>query len=391
MLSFLIFLNVEFFVVFLVLFRLMNNLYLDEEYCSWIKMSELTFWIVELVYILYLIMLAVNIGYKFRLNLVLIVLAWIIRVRSFLVFFLFYEIIFILIIFRIVLLGYRYERLVAVYLIMFYSFVFSRPIIIILLLFDSVFIIKRWLYYGVLICYFVVWSFIVKFPIFGVHYWLPVAHVEASTLGSILLAGVLLKLGSVGLIYVVMYLNFIIKFHWMGVGVIIIILLILRLRDLKMIIAYSSIAHMRVVFYVLIMGWNVGKKGAIFIMFYHGFISPLIFWVVGLLVWWKRRSLIIVKVISFSNLFILSLFLLLILNIGFPPLIGFISEVLMLKSIFMNKLILVVFVTGVLFRCYYNIYLFWCFIGVSGNVMKVNFFRYDIMIFMLFSFFLNFF
>jgi len=53
--------------------------------------------------------------------------------------------------------------------------------------------------------------------------------------------------------------------------------MILRLRDLKMIIAYSSVAHIRLVFYILILGFNVGKKGRIYIMFYHGFISPLIF------------------------------------------------------------------------------------------------------------------
>jgi len=56
-------------------------------------------------------------------------------------------------------------------------------------------------------------SFMVKFPIFGVHYWLPVAHVEASTVGSMLLAGILLKLGSVGLFYVINYIKFIVKLH----------------------------------------------------------------------------------------------------------------------------------------------------------------------------------
>jgi len=117
----------------------------------------------------------------------------------------------------------------------------------------------------------------VKFPIFGFHYWLPVAHVEASTIGSILLAGVLLKLGSVGLIYVIMYINFIVKFHWLGLGIVLLILIILVLRDLKIIIAYSSVAHISIVFYVIILGYNVGKKGAIYIIFYHGFISPLMF------------------------------------------------------------------------------------------------------------------
>jgi len=58
---------------------------------------------------------------------------------------------------------------------------------------------------------------------------------------------------------------------------------ILMLSDLKIMIAYSSVAHIRIVFYIIICGTIIGKKGAIFIMFYHGFISPLIFWVVGLL------------------------------------------------------------------------------------------------------------
>jgi len=52
-----------------------------------------------------------------------------------------------------------------------------------------------------------------------------------------------------------------------------------------MIIAYSSVAHIRIVFYIIILGFSIGKKGAIYIIFYHGFISPLIFWVVGILAW----------------------------------------------------------------------------------------------------------
>jgi len=92
-----------------------------------------------------------------------------------------------------------------------------------------------------------------------------------------ILAGLLLKLGSVGLIYVVLYLGFMVKLHWMAVGVVILMLIILRLRDLKIMIAYSSVAHIRIVFYVIIIGSVVGKKGAIYIIFYHGFISPLMF------------------------------------------------------------------------------------------------------------------
>ena len=343
-----------------------------------------------LVFLIYLIMLIVEFRFKISLNFLFLVLLYIIIVRDLITFFLLYEIVFILIIFVIVLLGYRFERLLAAFIIIFYSFLFSSPTLIIILLFDFSFLIKQWFLYSLLINYFLVGSFIVKFPIFGFHYWLPIAHVEASTIGSIVLAGVLLKLGSVGLMYVVIYINFIVKFHWLVFGVILLMLIILSLRDLKIIIAYSSVAHITIVFYVLMLGTFVGKKGAIYIIFYHGFISPLIFWVVGLLRWWKTRSLLVIKIISFSYLFLLCLFCLFILNIGFPPFIGFIREVLILKSLVSNVLVLIIMVLGVLFSCYYNIYLFWCFNGFIGIVFKLNFFRLDLFIFLLLVLILNF-
>lgn len=364
-------------------------LFFDEEYCWLFKNRDINLLIGVLVVILYLIVLIVNLRYKFRLNLIFIVLLYLMRVRDLVVFFYLYEIIFILIIFSIILLGYRYERLIASFLIIFYSFLFSSPMLMIILLFDHRFLIKHWLRYSLIINYFLVGSFMVKFPIFGFHYWLPVAHVEASTVGSMVLAGLLLKSGSVGLIYVVIYINFIVKIHWLGLGVILVILIILSLRDLKIIIAYSSVAHITIMFYVIIWGTRVGKKGAIYIMFSHGFISPLIFWIVGVLAWWKTRSLIVIKLISFSYLFVLCLFILIILNIGFPPFLGFLREVLILKSLIRNFLMLRVLVFRVLLRCYYNIYLFWCFNGFIGIVFKVNFFSVDLFIFILLAILLN--
>jgi len=332
----------------------------------------------------------VEISYKIRLNFLFIILYLIIKSNNLVSFFLMYEIVFVLIIFTIIILGYRFERLIAAFIIIFYSFLFSSPVLIIILLFDNAFLIKQWLIYSLILNYFLIASFIVKFPIFGFHYWLPVAHVEASTVGSIILAGVLLKLGRVGLIYIIIYIKFIIKFHWLVLSVVFLILIILILRDLKIIIAYSSVAHIRLVFYVIILGWNIGKKGAIYIIFYHGFISPLIFWVVGILAWWKTRSLLVVKLIAFSYLFTLFLFFLFILNISFPPFIGFLSEILILKSLILNKLVLGIVIIRILFSCYYNVYLFWCFNNFIGMVFKLNFLRIELFIFLLFIFILNF-
>ena len=367
-----------------------KNLWLDEEFFFSSKIIDINFWMIILVFILYLIILIVEINYKFRLNLLFLLLIYLIFRRRLLTFFFYYEIIFIIIIFVIILLGYRYERLLASYLIIFYSFVFSSPVLIILTIFNTIFLIKNWLNYSSLIIVFFVASFIVKFPIFGFHYWLPVAHVEASTIGSMLLAGILLKVGSIGIFYIIMYINFMIKFYWLRIRVVIIILIILLLRDLKIIIAYSSIAHIRIVFYVIILGSFVGKQGALIIIFYHGFISPLIFWLVGLLRWWKTRSLIIVKFISFSYVFILIIFFLIILNIGFPPFIGFLREILILKSILNLSLILYIFILRVLLSAYYNIYLFWSFNRIIGHVFKINLFSLDLFIFLFFCLFLNF-
>jgi len=370
---------------------MVNILFMEEEYNWFIKNHQINFWIIFLVLILYLIILIVNFFYKLSLNFLFFILFYLIILNDLISFFLLYEIIFILIIFVIILLGYNYERLIASFLIIFYSFLFSRPILIIILLFNYRFLIKEWLSYSILIFYFLVGSFIVKFPIFGFHYWLPVAHVEASTIGSILLAGVLLKLGTVGLFYIIFYIKFIVKFHWLTLGLVLTMLIILVLRDIKIIIAYSSVAHISIVFYIIQWGYNVGNIGAIYIIFYHGFLSPLIFWVIGILAWWKTRSLIVVKLISFSYLFILILFFIFILNIGFPPFIGFLREILILKSLLNNWLILFLLISTVLFRCYYNIYLFWCFNRFMGLVYKINFFNFDLFIFLILSIILNFF
>ena len=381
--------NLEIYGLFLIFFILISYPFSDEEYSGILKNTDLNFWLIFLVVLIYLIVLIVEIGLKIRLNFLFIILYYIIMVRDFIRFFLIYEIVFILIIFTILILGYRFERLIAGYIMIFYSFLFSSPTLIILIVFDYRFLIKSWLNYAFIINYFLVGSFMVKFPIFGFHYWLPVAHVEASTVGSMILAGVLLKLGGIGVFYIINYLRFIVKFHWLRIRVPLVMLMILTIRDLKILIAYSSVAHMTIVFYVISLGRIIRKKGILIMMLYHGFISPLMFWLVGILAWWKTRSLIVVKLLRFSYLFLLVIFFLMILNMGFPPFIGFMSEILILKSLVIFPLSLYVIVFRVLFRCYYNIYLFWCFNNLIGIVFKLNFYSLDLFIFLIMILIIN--
>jgi len=205
---------------------------------------------------------------------------------------------------------------------------------------------------------FLVFSFIVKFPVFGFHYWLPVAHVEASTIGSIILARVLLKIGGIGALYMVKYINYMFFIGWLSIGILISIFVILVVRDIKIMVAYSSVAHITLVYFVMILGLELGVKGGVFMMFYHGIISSLMFWLVGLLSVLKSRNILVMKYVRISSYFIFIVFVIMVMNIGFPPFIGFLSEVLILKSVLkISLLILLIVFVRVLVSCYYNAFI----------------------------------
>jgi len=159
--------------------------------------------------------------------------------------------------------------------------------------------------------------------------------------------------------------------------------MVIELNDLKIIIAYSSIIHMTIVFLVILFGKFVRVKGGFLMMFRHGIISPLIFWVVGILVWFKRRSLLVIKIMFISFIFVIFFFFILILNIGFPPFIGFLAEILIIKVVIFSNLIVIFFGGMVLFSCYYNMYLFWCLKFGEVIVLKFNVRIFDIFLFIV--------
>ena len=123
-------------------------------------------------------------------------------------------------------------------------------------------------------------AFIVKRPIYGVHLWLPKAHVEAPVVGSIALAGVLLKLGSFGLFLVLPHtrgqvlLLYLLLSVW---GSVVCGALCLRQWDMKRLVAYSSVVHMGVVGVGLLVGGELGRGAALIIVVGHGVCSPMIF------------------------------------------------------------------------------------------------------------------
>nr|YP_003934257.1 NADH dehydrogenase subunit 4 [Paphia euglypta]ADB03055.1 NADH dehydrogenase subunit 4 [Paphia euglypta] len=184
-------------------------------------------------------------------------------------------------------------------------------------------------------------GFLVKLPVYGVHGWLPKAHVEAPLSGSMLLAGILLKFGGYGLI----------RFMWLveiSSSMITQLVLIVSLwggvlsglicmcqSDMKSLIAYSSIGHMGMSLGSLLSFYSVGKMSCVCVMFAHGLCSPILFSLAASSydICGSRNVLLGRGVLRIFPVFSVLWFLFCILNMGVPPSLNFYSEVFCVGSL----------------------------------------------------------
>lgn len=271
--------------------------------------------------------------------------------------------------------GYSVERLQAGLYIFLYTLLASLPFLILLikinfiygsLFFDYIF----FSFYKSLSSFWWIFMslvFLVKLPIFLVHLWLPKAHVEAPLSGSMILAGVLLKLGGYGF-YKSFFFNindFVEICGWifsLGIlGSTIISFVCIRQVDLKCLIAYSSVAHIGpVLCSILTFSW-IGWVGGYFIILAHGICSSGLFFMLGVIYdRWSTRSVLILKGGSLC-LPILSFwwFTLCVFNIACPPSFNFVSELIIVLSIMSYSYSSWIIVAILLFmRGVYRVFLF---------------------------------
>lgn len=240
----------------------------------------------------------------------------------------------------------------------------STSLIYLLTSFDSINTIERQMLYG--------WGmfavFAVKIPLMPVHLWLPEAHVAAPTGGSVLLAGVLLKLGGIG------FIRFLIPtvpaFTTIVFPLVACLCLAsflfstlstIRQIDLKKIIAYSSIAHMALVTLAIFSMSESSIVSSTFMMIAHGLVSPGLFLLVGFL--YERTHTKFIPYYSglgsYMPVFSIIFFLLNLANLSFPLFPNFIAEVLCLASIFaVHELYAYVFCVCQVLG---TVYVFWSF------------------------------
>lgn len=212
---------------------------------------------------------------------------------------------------------------------------------------------------------------------------MPEAHVEASTLGSVFLAAILLKLGGFGILKFILPLLPFASLYFTPlietiscIGFFYCSMCALRQIDIKKIIAYSSVVHMNLVLFALFSFNLKGLIGSVLLMISHGLTSAGIFFCLGSLYerFLTRNIFFIRNTVTYMPIFTGSLFFLVLSNTGFPGTVNYISEFLCIAGIFLmyKSLNLVFIFLGLVINTYYN-FLFYNRISYgSGIALKQN-------------------
>jgi NADH-quinone oxidoreductase subunit M len=221
-------------------------------------------------------------------------------------------------------------------------------------------------------------SFAVKMPMWPVHTWLPDAHVQAPTAGSVILAGVLLKMGGYGFIRFSLPMfpeasaNFIpFVFVLSGLAVVLTSLIALVQHDMKKLIAYSSVAHMAFVTFGLFAFNRQGIEGAMMVMLSHGLVSGALFLCVGV-IYDRLHTREIARYGGLADnmpMYSLLFMLFTMASVGLPGTSGFVGEFLSLVGTYRaSSWAAIAGTTGIILGAAYMLWLYWriCF-GTQRN------------------------
>ncbi len=211
-------------------------------------------------------------------------------------------------------------------------------------------------------------SFAVKMPMWPVHTWLPDAHVQAPTAGSVILAGVLLKMGGYGFLRfsLPMFPEASAQFVWLifGLSMVAVVytsLVALVQQDMKKLIAYSSVAHMAIVTTGLFAFNQQGIEGSIIVMLSHGLVSGALFLCVGVIYdrlhtrEISRYGGLAINMPKYSLLFMLFT----MASVGLPGTSGFVGEFLSLAGLYkVSTWATLIATTGIILGAAYMLYLY---------------------------------
>lgn len=305
--------------------------------------------------------------------------------KNLVIFFILFEASLIPLFFLILGWGYQPERLQSSLYFLFYTLFGSLPLLTILVLYSKFFIINWFasiFIIDIVIYICLLFAFLVKMPMFLVHLWLPKAHVEAPTIGSMILAGITLKLGSYALLRLMRITeNFTLKFNWFWISIrtignLLLCIVCLRQTDLKSLIAYSSVVHMGLCLLTILFLLKWSFEGGLWLSLSHGLASSGLFFLTNsTYLRFNSRRLYINKGLAFTlPLIRLWLFILLIFNMARPPSLNLFREIKMVvTTVRISWLILFMSVVSRFFCAAYCLFLFNnIFHGKHNNSQKFS-------------------
>lgn len=295
-------------------------------------------------------------------------------VNNLFIFYVLFELRLVPILLIIIFWGSQPERLSAGLYFLIYTRTFSIPFIIIIIS-SSPFITfsflrrriltRSWLRIILLI------PFLVKIPVIGLHFWLPKAHVEARTRGSMILAGLLLKLGRYGALRVVSIFSiFSIKWtlsYWLF-GSIVSRVITFIISDIKKLVAYRSVRHITFMIIAIISSNKLLFIVVLMLSLAHGWASIGMFARAGILRNSSRSRIgVLMSIESKISGLIILLGVLLLSNASLPPFPSFFPELALVGLISFSINIVVFFILLRVIVCYFNTYIFIWFSHKSGR------------------------
>lgn len=223
-------------------------------------------------------------------------------------------------------------------------------------------------YYQLLIILLLFFGFSVKVPIIPIHIWLPEAHVEAPTIGSVILAAIILKLGIYVYFRLVIFIFPFIVNKLIGLFFLIAFLSVyiasfsaIAQIDIKKIIAYSSIAHMNFALIGLFCNNLIALMGSLFLMFGHAIVSGALFFSIGILYdRFKTRILFYYGgLVLFMPVWVSLFFIFILGNFGFPGTSNFVGEfIIFIGSFFSHNLIILLMSYSLFLTLIYSLFLY---------------------------------